>query len=384
MKEKLSITIKLAKLNDKEIIGIYFPYSIELIDLVKCTKGTHYNSQDDFWYIKNSREGLVKLYSKLKNKVKIIFDDNVKQKFSKYKYQISSKYNLSLLQQYTKFLQGKRYAERTIEVYTTMIRNLFVHLETKGELNDIDNNDINVFTQEVLYAKNYSISYQRQFISAVKLLSVMRPQFSITNSELSRPEKDKILPTVLSQNQIIKILQVTVNLKHRIILALLYSSGLRISEVLAMKLSHINFDRKQILIRNSKGRKDRFVPLANSVLPLLNNYIQSYAPKNLLFYGEDGVKYSQSSVRKFLKKSALKSGINTRVTPHMLRHSYATHLLEDGTDIRYIQELLGHNDPKTTMIYTHVTRKELLRIESPLDVAVKALKNNGNNIELPK
>lgn len=384
MNNNYSITIKLAKLNNQEVIGIYFPYSIEVIDFVKCTKGTRYNSDGDFWYIKNSRKSLVSFYSKLQGKVEIVFDEIIKEKYSKNKYQIHIKYNLELLEQYTKYLQGKRYAERTIEVYTSMIRHLFVHLESKGGFNDIDNNDINNFTQEVLYLKKYSISYQRQFISAVKLLGVMHPKFSISEIELSRPKRDNILPVVLSQNQIIKILQVTVNLKHRIILALLYSSGLRISEALSLKLSHINFDRKQILVRQSKGRKDRIVPLANSVLPLLNNYVQSYSVKNLLFEGEAGGKYSQSSVRKFLKKSAIKSGIITRVTPHMLRHSYATHLLEDGTDIRYIQELLGHNDPKTTMIYTHVTRKELLRIESPLDVAVKALNNNSNNFELNK
>ena len=382
MNPENKITLKTVKINNKEVIGIFFPYSIAMIDFVKCTTGTNFNSDKNLWYITSSRKSLSKFYSSIHNKIDIEFDESVRSKFSKYKNQINSQYNKNLLVEYTKFLQGRRYSENTIELYSTMIRKLFVHLETNGDFKDIDNKDIDNFAQEVLYSKNYSISYQRQFISAVKLLSAMHPQFSIDKYELMRPQKSTILPMVLSQSQIIKILQVTVNLKHRMILALLYSSGLRISEVLSLEISKINFDRRQIFIKQSKGRKDRVVPLANSIIPLLNNYINSYLPTKLLFAGKDGKEYHQSGIRRVLKNSAFKCGITQRVTPHMLRHSYATHLLEDGTDIRYIQQLLGHNDPKTTMIYTHVTNKDLLRIESPLDTALKSLQKDNETLKL--
>ena len=377
-----TITLKALNKGSKEVIGIIFPYSIPMVDIVKCTPGTRYSSDENLWYITSSRKSLSQFYSSIRDKVNVEFDSSVKNKFSKYKNQIQSQYNKDLLTEYTKFLQGRRYAEHTIELYGTMIRNLFVHLETKGDFKDIDNSDIDNFAQEVLYSRNYSISYQRQFISAVKLLATMHPQFSIDEYELMRPKKSTVLPTVLSQSQIIRILQVTVNLKHRTIFALLYSSGLRISEVLSLEISKINFDRRQIFIEQSKGRKDRIVQLASSIIPLLKNYINSYSPKKLLFTNKDGKEYNQSTIRKVLKKSALKADIAQRVTPHMLRHSYATHLLEEGTDIRYIQQLLGHNDPKTTMIYTHVTNKDLLRIESPLDTAIKSLKNDSEDLKL--
>jgi len=382
MDTKNTITLKTVKINNKDVIEIIFPYSIAMVDYVKCATGAKYNSDNDLWYITSSRKSLSKFYLSIRSKVNVEFDGSIKNKFSKYKNQIHSQYNKDLLVEFTNFLKGRRYSESTIGLYGTMIRNLFVHLETKGDFKDIDNSDIDNFAQEVLYSKNYSISYQRQFISAVKLLATMHPQFSIDEYELLRPKRSTILPIVLSQSQIIKILQVTVNLKHRTIFALLYSSGLRISEVLSLEISRINFDRRQILIKQSKGRKDRIVQLASSIIPLLENYINSYSPKKLLFTNNDGKEYYQSSVRKVLKKSALKAGITQRVTPHMLRHSYATHLLEDGTDIRYIQQLLGHNDPKTTMIYTHVTNKDLLRIESPLDTAIKSLKNDSDSLKL--
>ena len=132
-------------------------------------------------------------------------------------------------------------------------------------------------------------------------------------------------------------------------------------------------DRKQLIIKNGKGRKDRYALLAEHLLPLLNNYLITYEPKTYLIEGASGSPYSSSSVSKFLHKSAAQCQIKSRVTPHILRHSYATHLLENGIDLRYIQELLGHARPETTMIYTHVSKKDLLAIESPLDTMVKVM-----------
>jgi site-specific recombinase XerD len=190
------------------------------------------------------------------------------------------------------------------------------------------------------------------------------------------------LPLILSKEEVINLLQCTKILKHRAILALIYASGLRISELINLELQDIDVDRKQIIIKKGKGRKDRYVILANSFLPLLNNYLNTYSPQKYFAEGPIvSMKYSASSVRKFLKQSCRYAGIKKTVTPHTLRHSYATHLLENGVDLRYIQELLGHARPETTMIYTHVSKKDLLHIESLLDTVVKGMleKDNRDN-----
>ena len=153
-------------------------------------------------------------------------------------------------------------------------------------------------------------------------------------------------------------------------MAIIYSSGLRIGELINMEVKHIDVLRKQVFIKAGKGRKDRTVMLAESVMPLLYNYLQTYRPDYYLIEGNEAGKYSPTSIRAFLKKSCNQAQILKRVTPHTLRHSYATHMLEDGVDLRYIQTLLGHSKPETPMIYTHVTKKDLLRIKSPLDMAV--------------
>ena len=154
---------------------------------------------------------------------------------------------------------------------------------------------------------------------------------------------------------------------------MLYSSGLRIGEVTGLLLKNIDILRKQIKVEGGKGRKDRFVVLATSYLPLLHNYLTTFKPALYFIEGPTGKKYSESSIRKFLFKSVQKAGISKKVTPHTLRHSYATHLLENGVGLRHIQELLGHAKPETTMIYTHVAKKDLLDIQSPLDTILLSL-----------
>ena len=156
-------------------------------------------------------------------------------------------------------------------------------------------------------------------------------------------------------------------------MALLYSAGMRISEIIQLELRHIDIDRRQINIKQAKGRKDRNVMLAESFIPLLGNYLATYRPKKYFIEGVNGTLYSPTSIRAFLKKSCKRAGITKQVTPHTLRHTYATHLIENGVGLRHVQELLGHSKPETTMIYTHVAQKDLLSIKSPLDTAVSKL-----------
>ena len=234
----------------------------------------------------------------------------------------------------------------------------------------MSNTDVRLFVEAVVSKKKYSISTHRQLISAFKHFSEFYPQCNISGGDLKRPKKSNFLPEVLSQQEVLNLLRATRNLKHRAVLALIYSAGLRIGEVLKLELHHIDVDRRQVLVKNAKGRKDRNVILAESFLPLFGNYFGTYAPKKYFVEGKDGNQYSAASIRAFLKRFCQRAGIKKRVTPHTLRHSFATHLLENGVGLRHIQELLGHSKPETTMLYTHIAQKDLLSIRSPLDLAV--------------
>jgi len=184
---------------------------------------------------------------------------------------------------------------------------------------------------------------------------------------VERPKTEKTLPTVLSESEIVDILKNLKNLKHKTIIITIYSGGLRIGELMRLKVNDIDSDRMQILIRQSKGKKDRFTLLAEKTLKILRLYYDEYKPKEYLFEGQNGGMYSARSIQTILKAAVAKTSIKKHVTVHTLRHSFATHLLENGTDVRYIQSLLGHSSSKTTEIYTHVTTKGMEKIKSPLD-----------------
>jgi len=189
------------------------------------------------------------------------------------------------------------------------------------------------------------------------------------NPELiHRPKRQKLLPNVLSKEEVKLILEAHGNLKHRVMLSMIYSSGLRCGELLSLKPNDIDTVRGVVIIRQAKGRKDRIAPLSVRVLDLLGEYYKSYKPLVWIFEGQEaGEPYDARSLQLVLKQALAKVKITKPVTLHWLRHSYATHLLESGTDLRYIQEILGHRSSKTTEIYTHVSTKSIQRIVSPFD-----------------
>jgi len=220
-----------------------------------------------------------------------------------------------------------------------------------------------------LIEKNYAISTQNQAINAIKFyLEHMLGQDRLVLN-IDRPFKPNYLPTILSLIEVKLILDNTINLKHKAILTTIYGCGLRISEVINLKIEHIDSSRNSIKIKQAKGKKDRIVPLPQELLLLLRNYYKVYKPKHYLFEGKSIINkktYSTSSIRSILKNAVIKSGIRKKVTPHTLRHSYATHLYEHGVSLRSIQVLLGHNSSKTTEIYTHVSNTHIKNTPSPL------------------
>lgn len=384
---KITATLLLKKVLHREKIRLLlvFPYNDDLISKIRKTARYTWSKTLRGWYTDYTVENVDFIKQLLKDDVvfkldKSVYNESLKAAIVRNKREISEENSIIVIS-YSNYLKGKCYSASTIKTYTSFIADFFDYLK-ETPLSTLTNRDVEKFIETVFVPRNYSISTHRQFVSAIKLFKAFYPECKIEELQLKRPKKSRILPTVLSKEEVIDLLRYTKNLKHRAILAMIYSAGLRISELLGLELKHIDVNRRQILIKNSKGRKDRIVILAESILPLMNNYLISYRPENYFVEGKPFQKYSAESIRAFLHRASKLAKITKNVTPHTLRHSYATHLLENGIDLRYIQELLGHAKPETTMIYTHVTKKDLLKIESPLDLAIKSLneadKNNKN------
>lgn len=351
-------------------IGISFLYNPVVKEVVKNLPKSIWSQTHSCYYISYSEENLTML--------KQVLDDNrliyTTEKFT-LPVKITSSFSKEQrkqLWQYVDYLRGKRLSENTVKCYYFFILQFLKY--TPKPLETIQNRDIEVFIENQTKTKSFSISSHRQCISAIKHFAELFLECDIDVSRLRRPKKSRFLPSILSQNELINLLIATRNLKHRTALALMYSSGLRIGELTKLKLADIDLDRMQIHIKQAKGRKDRYVGMAENMIPLLQNYLASYQPEIYFLNGQDGKLYSHSSIRAFLKRSCKKAKIIKKVTPHTLRHSYATHLLESGTGLRHIQELLGHSKPETTMIYTHIAREDLLKIKNPLDIAIDKMR----------
>ncbi len=354
-----------------------FTYNDTLINLTRKLKDARWSRSMKSWYLDFSEEN-IQLVAKTFKDITTINSTKLPKK-TLFKRNLTAE-EKTLLNNFYSYLKGKRYSESTLQTYTFFVAD-FINFHTKKALDELTNRDVELFIESVFIERNYSVSSQRQFVSALKLFIQFCPQTKINDLVLERPKRSRKLPSVLSQEEVLSIIQSTQNLKHKAIIALIYSCGLRISELINLKLADFHIERKQLIVKNGKGRKDRYVSLADSFLPLLTNYYHSYKPKIYFVEGQNEGKYSAESVRQFLRKSCLNANIKKNVTPHTLRHSYATHLLENGVDIRYIQSLLGHAKPETTMIYTHVKRKDLMNIQNPLDIALKKLNNRDNDNE---
>jgi integrase/recombinase XerD len=264
------------------------------------------------------------------------------------------------------YLQSKRYSSNTIKVYVETLR-VFLRYFANKAIEEISNEDLIAFNNDYILKNNFSSSYQNQLVNAVKLYYSAIQHKKIDVELVHRPRREKTLPNVLSKEEVKSILDAPYNLKHRAMLSMIYSCGLRRSELLNLTKLDIDSKRMVVVIRMAKGKKDRIVPLSPKILILLRDYYKCYHPKQYLFEGQDGGKYSEKSLENVFKQSLLKARIEKPATMHWLRHSYATHLLESGTDLRYIQDLLGHKSSKTTEIYTHVSTKNIQNIRSPFD-----------------
>jgi site-specific recombinase XerD len=269
-------------------------------------------------------------------------------------------------QEYIDKLLEMRYSKHTLDTYSDLFEE-FINYFEEVDIDEITETQIAAFVLYLVQVRKVSSSYQNQAINAIKFYYEKVKRGARRVYFIDRPREEKILPEVLSEEEVAAILHATDNQKHRAILMTIYSAGLRISELVNLKVKDIDSNRMQIRIEQGKGKKDRYTLLGKKLLESLRNYVKAYKPKTILFEGMDGGYYSQRSIQMILKKSAHKAGITKKISVHTLRHSFATHLLEAGTDLRYIQSLLGHESSKTTEIYTHITRKGFDQIINPLD-----------------
>jgi len=262
-------------------------------------------------------------------------------------------------------LEARRYSRKTVKAYLRFNRELLRHA---GKVPDeVDNEDVRRYLSHLAGERKVATSTINQAISALRFMygKVMGREFVY---DVKRPRKDRRLPSVLSRNEVVRLLDAVHNVKHRALLNLTYSSGLRVGEVVRIRVEDIDRERGLVRVRSGKGRKDRNTVLSTAALEHIDIYMKAMRPARWLFPGGRGKGHlTERTVQHVFERAARAAGIRRGASVHCLRHSFATHLLEDGVDLRYIQELLGHRSSRTTEVYTHVTRKDLSRIMSPLD-----------------
>ncbi len=342
-------TAKLINHKGSQRIAVYFENKVELIQQFKALNGARWSRTLRCWHLPDTSE-----YRTLFN---ISFYSNGQL----------SQTNIQKIEEFEKWLKSKRYSDNTIKTYTGVISVFLTYFKEKT-IESITNDDIILFNNEYILKRKLSSTYQNQFVNGLKLFYRIVENNVLDLDIIHRPLTERKLPRVLSKEEVKAILTTHGNLKHRTMLSLIYACGLRRSELLNITFKDINRNRMTLHVFQSKGKKDRIVPLSPKILEMIEEYYRAYRPKVWLFEGQEpGEQYSHKSLQNVLKQALLKTKISKPVTLHWLRHSYATHLLESGTDLRYIQELLGHNSSRTTEIYTHVSTKNIENIKSPFD-----------------
>lgn len=362
---------------DKVKLFLKFKFDARTIELVKTIADAKWSQSHKAWYISYYDEALDLIKSTLtKNNItpRLLnsYDDveipqpQVILKASDDLEHLMSD-SLEKIKQFKYWMRSRRYSDSTIKTYTESLATFLRYFAHKP-ISEITNEDLINFNNRYILANSFSSSYQNQVVNGVKLFFRSIEDKKLQPDLIMRPKREKLLPNVLSKEEIKLILEAKGNIKHKTMLSLIYSCGLRCGELLRLKPEHVDSRRQLLIIKQSKGRKDRVAPLSKKTIEMLRSYYKTYMPEIYLFEGQEkGTMYDVRSLQNVLKQALASAGINKPVTLHWLRHSYATHLLESGTDLRYIQEILGHSSSKTTEIYTHVSTKSIQNVVSPFD-----------------
>ena len=275
--------------------------------------------------------------------------------------------NINQIDYFEALLKSRRYSNSTIKTYTEAIKIFLKYFEDRDPA-EISNKDFILFNSNFILKNGYSASYQNQVINAIKLFYLKVENRALSIEDIERPKRYNPLPKVIPKEMVEKMLMSIPNFKHKTALTLIYACGLRRSELINLRLKDLDSKRRTVTIVNGKGQKDRVLPVSEKLMKMIIKYYKLYRPSNYLIEGQfKGNSYSETSLEKIFHKYLGKIYKNHNFTLHCLRHSYATHLLEAGVSLRYIQELLGHKSSKTTEIYTHVSMTGLQNIKNPAD-----------------
>jgi integrase/recombinase XerD len=374
LNEKPEITLSTATHRETPVVKVEFAYNRELIDALKASTNARWSATMNCWYIPKDKFILGEFFTAMRPVAWIDYSavKNNSEKIEEEKHprpkKLNRNKNITLPKGYMEKLEQERYSENTFKIYTHYFKD-FVAEFSNRELPKITKDEINAYILRLIQEKDISPSQQNQRINAIKFYYEKVLGRKSEYYDIGRPRKERKLPDVLSKEEIAAMIKSTENKKHKFLIALIYSCGLRRSEAVNLKTEEIDLKRMQVKVCGAKGKKDRYVPLAKKTLVYLNEYYKNDEPKIFVFEVKPGKKYSATSVYNVIKKTAEDAGIRKRVYPHILRHSFATHNLEQGMDLRFIQELLGHESSKTTEIYTHVSQKDLQKFKNPFDDA---------------
>lgn len=382
--ERINNRIEVRKIhhNGQEYFGFFFKYDKALLEKIKTLQGRTYEKDKKVWIIPVSSQLLSRLEQLCKDQGVLFLDHSPKQfsyeryadkgDWNTYKKYLVGRYDPSVsvyLRPYTDKLVLERYSKNTIKNYTNAYARFLLSCQADGiDLEKIGLKIIETYLNEVA---GQNIAYQtlNSHYSAIqfwyeKVARLGRFEYN----GLIRPRKQKSLPKVMSHRQVKLLFGELNNLKHQCMLYLAYGAGLRSGEIIHLRKHDIRFDRNELMVRKGKGAKDRLLMLSPVIGKLLQQYIEEYQPQFWLFEGQQkGAPYTTRSLGEVFKRARERAKIDEHFTLHCLRHSFATHLLEKGTDVRIIQELLGHSDIKTTLIYTHVSNRIIRNVKSPLD-----------------
>jgi len=348
-------------------IKIFIPY--ELHDMRKSFKAlssSYWHSNQKLWSIVNTSKNLALVKKTFNGKFKI----KNEKPFTPVKSATLTDQAEDMLLDLEKTLVLKHYGQSTVNTYKKMFT-VFLAKFMHQDLKQISKAQIEQFIYDLIKLNNISESYQNQLINAIKayyehVLGLPREYYDI-----QRPKKSHNIPNVLSQLEVLNILQHPRNIKHKAILWTIYSGGLRISEVINLRVSDVHSDEGYLFIKDSKGKKDHKTILSNHLVTLLRKYYILHKPSYWLFEGQTGGKYSTTSIRSIFRKAVKETDSNPWATVHTLRHSFATHCIENNVNLRHLQNMLGHNSPKTTELYTKTIQINNKNISSPLDNLLK-------------
>lgn len=374
MNSSKSITLKHLLIDQNKCIGLQFSTSKVLQLLVEALPNISWSHEFEMFYLQNNKSNLNLIFKTFYGIAwvngnyffsdKIINVDNPQLNLERYRNRKPKDNYKYCPEDYLLKLELKKYSDNTVRNYVSYFES-FINYYYHSDPISLNEVDIRTYLQKLIQ-EGKSNSYVNMTVNSIKFYYEIVLGMPNRFYAIERPRKEKKLPEVLSKDEIMEVINKANNLKHKCIIGLLYSSGLRRSELLNLNITDIDSKRMVVKIRSAKGSKDRISILSPSILKDLQLYYKEYRPQIYLFEGQKGGKYSAASVLKVVTSTASKAGLRKKVTPHMLRHSFATHLLENGTDIRHIQLLLGHSSTKTTEIYTHVANRSFMKIKDLL------------------